>query len=57
MKLTLLKGDHHLSTLPHPAIYKCRIVRDCGDHLQTVTYIGPMHRVPVGWCVVVSKPI
>jgi len=57
MKLTLLKGDHHLSTLPHPTIYKCQLIRECGDRSQLLTYIGPMYLVPAGWCIVMSKPI
>jgi hypothetical protein len=56
MKLTLLNGDHHPSTLPHPTVFKCQIIRASGNRSQVLTYIGPMHRVPAGWCVVMSRP-
>jgi len=56
MKLTLLKGSHYSSTLPHPATYKCKIVRVIGSRSQVVTRVGPLHLLPVGWDEATRKP-
>ena len=57
MKLTLIKGGHQMSALPHPTIYKCKIISVSKGIAQILVYIGPLHLVPTGWCVIARKPV
>lgn len=36
--------------------FRCRICRLRDGAMQTLTYIGPLDRIPLGWHIVMRRP-
>lgn len=37
--------------------FRCRIARMNGGAIQTMTYIGPVDRIPAGWSMVMRRVV
>jgi len=37
--------------------FRCRIARMNDGAIQIVTYIGPAHRIPAGWSLVMRRVV
>jgi hypothetical protein len=37
--------------------FRCRIARIVGPSVQTLSYVGPLDRIPAGWSIVMRRVV